>query len=70
MNKFHYSVIEFRGTKQHWTVELERIVGKYGPITTIWMGSRAQVVISDIDIGREAFRKNDIAGRTRSAFCK
>ena len=62
--------IDFRGTKQHWSVELEKIVSKYGPIITIWLGNKPQVVISDIDIGREALRKNDNAGRNKNVFCK
>ena len=34
----------------------------------MWMGIFPMVFISDIDVAREAFRKNDFAGRPVSVF--
>lgn len=63
-----YIIIGFRGTKDHWATELERIGEKYGHVFTMWMGITPVVFISDIDIAREAFRRNDFAGRPVSVF--
>ena len=61
---------DFRGTKEHWSVVLEEVADKYGPVFTLWLGNMPLVLISDIDIGREAFRKNDFAGRPKSGVSK
>ena len=44
----------------------------HGPVYTFWLGSQPFVVISDLDIAKEAFleRKNDIAGRPQFKICK
>ena len=44
----------------------------YGPIYTFWLGPHPFVVISDLDIAKEAFldKKNDIAGRPQFKICK
>ena len=42
---------------------MEKLAEKYGPVATIWLGTTPTVYITDIDIAREAFRKNDFAGR-------
>ena len=62
--------IAFRGTKEHWSRESEKLLGKYGPVVTIWLGTKPVVVINDIDIARDAFRRNEIAGRPRNIFCE
>ena len=54
---------DFRGTKDHWSEVLEGVANKYGPVFTMWLGPEPMVIVSDIDIGREVFRKNDFAGR-------
>ena len=45
---------------------LEDVANKYGPLFTMWVGPEPMVIVSDIDIGREVFRKNDFAGRSRN----
>ncbi|CAG2102532.1 unnamed protein product [Medioppia subpectinata] len=54
--------------KDHWDVVFRRMAKKYGPVFTIWLGPKPQVMITDIDLAREAFRKNDMAGRPESYF--
>ena len=62
--------IEFRGTKEHWSLELEKIAQKYGSVFTFWLGNRYVVVINDIDIARNAFNKNAFTGRPKDLFCE
>ncbi|CAG2102534.1 unnamed protein product, partial [Medioppia subpectinata] len=54
--------------KDHWDVVFRQMAEKYGPVFTIWLGPKPQVMITDIDLAREAFRKNDMAGRPESYF--
>ena len=63
-------LLVFRGTKEHWTRESEKLLAKYGPVVTFWLATKPVVVISDIDIARDAFRRNDIAGRPKDIICK
>ena len=42
---------------------LEEVANKYGPVFTMWLGPEPMVIVSDIDIGREVFRKNEFSGR-------
>ena len=47
---------------------LEGVAKQYGPVLTLWMGPEPMVIISDIDIGREVFRKNEFANREKDIF--
>ena len=60
---------EFRGTKEHWSIELEKIAAKYGSVFTFWLGNRPIVVIDDIDIARDAFHRIEFNGRPKDLFC-
>ena len=44
----------------------------YGPIFTFWMGPEPVVIISDLDVAKEAFleKKNEIAGRPQITISK
>ncbi|CAG2109133.1 unnamed protein product [Medioppia subpectinata] len=53
-------------SKDHWDVVLRQVAKQYGPVFTFWFGTRPQVMITDIDLGREAFRKNDMAASNMS----
>src|ERR1700761_2045040 len=55
-------------SKDHWDTVFRKVNKKYGPIFTFWMGSNPFVIISDAEIARGAFRKNEFAGRTESFF--
>lgn len=50
---------DFRG-KKHWAREWEGVMHKYGPVVTLSLGNRPVVFINDIDIARDALRKNDM----------
>ena len=43
----------------------------YGPIFTFWMGPVPMVIISDLEVAKEAFvdKKNEIAGRPQLEIC-
>ena len=43
---------------------------QFGPVFTGWMGKEPIVAISDIDIGRECFKKSETAGRPNDIFGK
>lgn len=58
---------EFR-CKDHWDTVFKRFSAKYGPMFTVWMGNIPMVFISDLDIARETFKKNDFSGRPESYF--
>ena len=48
------------------TFELFHNLSKiYGPIFTFWIGSEPMIIITDLEIAKEAFleKKNEIAGR-------
>ena len=51
-------------------LEIMKAVKKLGPVYTMWFGNEPMVVITDIDIARDLFRKNDIAGRPKQLMCK
>ena len=70
MQKLITFLIVFRRTKQHWSIELEKVAEKYGPVFTIWMGTIPLIIISDIDIAREEFQKICFAGRPKDVFSK
>ena len=69
-SKVIYFYLDFWATKEHWTVVFEKISQKYGPVFTFHFGLNPVVVIRDIDIARETFRKNDFTGRPDSLFGK
>ncbi|CAG2118274.1 unnamed protein product, partial [Medioppia subpectinata] len=52
--------------KDHWDVVLREVAKQYGPTFTFWLFNRPLVVVTDIETAREAFRKNDFAGRDMS----
>ncbi|CAG2102040.1 unnamed protein product [Medioppia subpectinata] len=47
-----------------------RVSKEYGPVFTLWFGTTPQVFVTDIELSREALRKNDFAGRSDSYFGK
>ncbi|CAG2111344.1 unnamed protein product, partial [Medioppia subpectinata] len=49
--------------KDHWDVVFRELTKQYGPVFTFWFFNRPLVVVTDIETAREAFRKNDFAGR-------
>ncbi|CAG2172361.1 unnamed protein product, partial [Oppiella nova] len=55
-------------SKLHFDDVLRNVAKKYGPVFTVWLGNAPHVFVTDIDMAREAFKKNDIAGRTESFF--
>ncbi|CAG2103733.1 unnamed protein product [Medioppia subpectinata] len=59
------NILLFR-RKEHWDVVFRELTKKYGPIFTFWFFNRPLVVVTDIETAREAFRKNDFAGRDMS----
>ncbi|CAG2115773.1 unnamed protein product [Medioppia subpectinata] len=52
--------------KDHWDVVFRELAKQYGPVFTFWFFNRPQVVVTDVEMAREAFKKNDIAGRDMS----
>ena len=51
--------------------EFSNLAKIHGPIYTFWLGPHPFIVISDLDIAKEAFldKKNDIAGRPQFKTC-
>ncbi|XP_054165236.1 cytochrome P450 2E1-like [Oppia nitens] len=41
---------------------------KYGPIFTVYFGNNPQIIITDADIARQAFSKNEFSGRSHNYF--
>ncbi|CAG2113637.1 unnamed protein product [Medioppia subpectinata] len=62
------SIFHLKGTKDHWTDEFNKYTQKYGNIFTFWLSGDPIVVINDIDLGKELFRKNDVASRWQIYF--
>ncbi|CAG2102041.1 unnamed protein product [Medioppia subpectinata] len=59
----------FKSTKSVFDVFKDLFKGyEYGPVYTFWIFNRPHVMVTDVDIAREAFRKNDFAGRPDSYF--
>ncbi|CAG2171339.1 unnamed protein product, partial [Oppiella nova] len=52
----------------HWDEVFRNVTKQYGPVFTFWFGTTPQVIVTDSELAREAFRKNDFAGRTDSYF--
>jgi hypothetical protein len=52
-----------RGTKRDSSTEICELHHRYGPIFTFWFGSKPFVLIFDLDLARDAFRRNELAGR-------
>ncbi|CAG2172180.1 unnamed protein product [Oppiella nova] len=52
----------------HWDVVFRELGKKYGPVFTFWFANTPHIVVTDIDTAREAFRRNDFAGRSESYF--
>ena len=65
-NKLNTSPV-FR-QKLHPDDVFRQVNRQYGPVFTFWMGNTPLVLIADVDIGREAFRKNEFSGRPESYF--
>ncbi|CAG2177683.1 unnamed protein product, partial [Oppiella nova] len=53
-------------TKSHWDEVFRQLAKQYGPVFTFWLGNRPHVIVSDIGLAREAFKKNDFAGRSNT----
>ncbi|CAG2108781.1 unnamed protein product [Medioppia subpectinata] len=47
-----------------------RVSKEYGPVFTLWFGTTPQIFVTDVELSREALRKNDFAGRSDSYFGK
>ncbi|CAG2108040.1 unnamed protein product, partial [Medioppia subpectinata] len=52
--------------KDHWDVVFRELAKQYGPVFTFWFFNRPQVVVTDVEMARETFKKNDFAGRDMS----
>ncbi|XP_054155967.1 cytochrome P450 1A1-like [Oppia nitens] len=61
------NMLTFR-SKPHWDDIIRQLAEKYGPIFTVYIGSTPQVIVTDADIARQAFSKNNFAGRPDSHF--
>ncbi|CAG2112368.1 unnamed protein product, partial [Medioppia subpectinata] len=61
------NVLAFKSTKSVFDV-FKDFGYEYGPVYTFWIFNRPHVMVTDVDIAREAFRKNDFAGRPDSYF--
>ncbi|CAG2165010.1 unnamed protein product [Oppiella nova] len=57
-----------RETKSHFDEVFRQLAKQYGPVFTFWLGNRPHVIVSDIGLAREAFKKNDFAGRSITFF--
>ncbi|XP_054154800.1 steroid 17-alpha-hydroxylase/17,20 lyase-like [Oppia nitens] len=61
------NILSFR-SKHHSDDIFRQMSKKYGPIFTIHMFNTPLIVITDIDIARNVFNRNDFAGRPNSYF--
>ena len=61
---------DFKGSKQHWARDLEKLGTKYGPVFTFWLGNKPIVIIDDIDVTKEVNRTLDFAGRPKDFLCE
>ncbi|CAG2182211.1 unnamed protein product, partial [Oppiella nova] len=55
---------------EHWDDVFRGLSRKYGQVFTVWFANTPLVVITDIDIAREAFHKRSLTGRPSSYFAK
>ncbi|CAG2172630.1 unnamed protein product [Oppiella nova] len=55
---------------EHWDDVFRGLSRKYGQVFTVWFANTPLVVITDIDIAREAFHKRNLTGRPSSYFAK
>ncbi|CAG2118402.1 unnamed protein product [Medioppia subpectinata] len=46
-----------------WHQVFRGLTAQYGPVFTFWFGGVPRIIIADTDMAREAYRKNDFAGR-------
>jgi len=60
----------FKGTKENVFKTIHDLAYKYGPIFTIWAGNNPMVVISDLEIVKQAFnsKNNEFNGRPETVF--
>ncbi|CAG2161472.1 unnamed protein product [Oppiella nova] len=47
---------------------MTQLCDKYPKMFTFWMATRASIVITDIELSREVFRKNEFAGRPTDSY--
>ena len=61
-------MIRFKGNFNDEVLNLAKI---HGPIFTSWISSEPSIVITDLEIAKEAFleKKNEIAGRPQFDSC-
>ena len=64
------SIVMF-GLKINTFEQFLNLSKSYGPIFTFWMGPAPMVIISDLDVAKEAFldKKNEVAGRPQFKIC-
>ncbi|XP_054167351.1 cytochrome P450 2C31-like [Oppia nitens] len=61
------NILSFK-SKLHWIEVYRQLSQKYGSVFTLHMYNTPIVVITDADIAREAFNKNEFSGRPESYF--
>ena len=49
--------------KRHWTYELDEYSKTYGPIFTLWFGTRSHIIIRDFEIAQKLMKKRHLSGR-------
>ncbi|CAG2165254.1 unnamed protein product [Oppiella nova] len=62
----HQSYPRIFRTNKHWDDVFRSVSKQYGPVFTVWLGTVPNVFVTDIELAREAFRKNDFSGRVTS----
>ena len=57
--------------KKNFFIEFLNVSKTHGPIFTFWMGSKPEVIITDLNIAKEAYleKKNEFAGRPKFSLC-
>ncbi|XP_054154924.1 cytochrome P450 2E1-like [Oppia nitens] len=51
-----------------WDDSIREMAKKYGPIFTVYFGNNPQIIITDADIARQVFSKNEFSGRFHNYF--
>ena len=72
MKIFGNFILDFLRIKTNACNQITKWSKEYGPIYTIWIGSKPFVIISDLKMANEAFlvKRNAIAGRPYISYCK
>src|SRR5689334_1064305 len=48
------NILLLRAKDKHWDTIIKETCKRYGPVSTFWFGTTPTVIVSDIDLGREA----------------